>query len=392
MLRNLFLFTCGLFLSANNFAHAQGNGASLLAKVDQYSAYNDIWGYTAPDGREYAIVGTTSGTAFYNCTDPTAPYRVGYISGPNSTWRDMKTYSHYAYIVTEGGGGVQIVNLQNPENPTLVKTWGTNHWTNAHNIAIDVADAKAYVCGTNGGLKVLNLSNPETPTIWATRSSPYIHDLHVQNGLAHFAEIYDGRYRITNVATNFPTRDRITTPGQFTHSTWANANDSVCVTTDEVNGGSLGLYDISDPTNIQHLDTWSPNLNSIVHNAFIVGDLVYASWYTEGLVVADISDPSNVTFHASYDTSSYGSGSGFHGAWGCYPFSPSGVIYVSDIEEGFHIVKVDGPAFDLDHTPVANTTNETGPYVVDAEIRSLKAGASLAQADVWYRTNGSAWA
>ncbi len=370
---------------------AQGNGATLLAKVKQYSEYNDIWGYTAPNGDEYAIVGTTTGTAFYNCTDPTAPYNVGFINGPNSIWRDMKTYDHYAYIVTEGGGGVQIVDLANPENPSLVKTWGTNNWTNAHNIQIDVADAKAYVCGTNKGLRVLDLSNPTTPSLWATKSSPYIHDLHVQDGFAHLGEIYDGKYRISTVQSNFPTKDTITTPGVFTHSTWVNANNTVCVTTDEVNGGSIATYDISNMNNIQHLDTWTLNANSIVHNAFIIGDKVFASWYTEGFVCADISDPSNINFLASYDTSSYGSGSGYHGAWGCYPFSPSGVVYISDIEEGFHILQVDGPSFEFAHSPLGNTQNEAGPYTVNANLISVKPNASTASAQLWYRVDSGSW-
>ena len=103
------------FFLALSPLHAQGDGVVLLAKVDTGAEYNDIWGYTAPDGREYAIIGTTSGTYFYNATDPTAPFEVGYFSGPTSTWRDMKTWDHYAYIVTEGGGGMQIIDLANPE-------------------------------------------------------------------------------------------------------------------------------------------------------------------------------------------------------------------------------------------------------------------------------------
>ncbi len=103
---------------------AQDNGTTLLAKVKSYSEYNDIWGYTAPDGREYAIVGTTTGTAFYNCTDPSNPYEVAFIAGPGSIWRDMKTYDHYAYIVTEGGGGVQIVDFGKPGQPFACKNMG----------------------------------------------------------------------------------------------------------------------------------------------------------------------------------------------------------------------------------------------------------------------------
>ncbi|RMH05351.1 MAG: choice-of-anchor B family protein [Planctomycetota bacterium] len=379
-------------LAAAPAAPAQGNGITLLAKIKSYQEYNDVWGYTAPNGDEYAIVGTNTGTAFYDCSNPSAPVEVGFVPGPTSIWRDMKTYGHYAYIVTEGGGGVQIVDLANPANPVLVKTWGAQFWTHAHNIAIDTGAGRAYVCGTNNGMRVLDLSaNPETPSLVDTYWSPYVHDLHVQNGQAHLAEIYDGRYRLVNVAGGgFPTRDSAITPGRFTHNTWASADDTLCVTTDEVNGGRIALYDVSNPNNIVLTDDWTVNPNSIVHNAFIVGDRVIASWYTEGVVVADISDPHAIQLVGSYDTSPYGPGTGFHGAWGVYPFAPSGILYVTDIEEGFHVLRVDGQALAIDHAPLANSRDENGPYPVTATITSL-VGATIQAADLWWRVDGGAW-
>ena len=304
----------------------------------------------------------------------------------------MKTYDQYAYIVTEGGGGMQIVDLSNPEAPFLVKTWGTNHWSNAHNIAIDVGAGMAYACGTNNGTRVSDLSNPENPVLVATYNNDYVHDLHVQNGYGHFAEIYDGRYRLVSVASlpSFPTRDSSITLGRFTHSTWANAADTVCVTTDEVNGGRLGIYDISNKTNVRLLANWTHDEGSMVHNAYIVGDRVYSAWYAEGLVVTDISDPANPSFLAQYDTSPFSPGAGFHGAWGCYPFSPSGVVYVNDIEEGFHIIKVDGISMQFSHAPLPNTESEAGPYTATATAQST-IGATITAMDLWYRVDGGSW-
>ena len=371
---------------------AQGNGATLLAKVDSYSDYNDIWGYTAPNGDEYAILGTTIGTAFYNCTDPANPYFVGFIGGPFSTWRDMKTYDEYAYIVTEGGGGMQIVSLANPEAPFLVKTWGESLWSNTHNIAIDLGAGMAYACGTNNGMRVLDLSDPENPTLAATYNNHYVHDLHVQNGQAHLAEIYSGRYRIVDVNNlpSFPTKDSVLTLGLFTHNAWANETDTIAVTTDESSGGRLGIYDISNPNNIQLEANFTVNGNAIIHNAYIRGDTMYAAWYTEGFVAVDISNPSSPTLKASYDTSPYGPGAGYEGAWGCYPFSPSGVVYISDREEGLHIIRVDGFPMQFTHAPLPNTQSEAGPYTVTSEITSL-VNANITSADVFYRVGGGAW-
>ena len=65
-----------LLLSALAAPAAQADGVILQAKVDPGANCNDIWGYVAPNGDEYALVGTTSGLVVYNCVDPQAPYQT----------------------------------------------------------------------------------------------------------------------------------------------------------------------------------------------------------------------------------------------------------------------------------------------------------------------------
>ena len=383
-----------LILSALAAPAAQADGVVLQAKVDPGANCNDIWGFVAPNGDEYALVGTTSGLVIYNCVDPQNPYQTAYIPGPPSLWRDVKAWGNYVYVVTEGGGGIQIVDMNDPENPFLVKTWKQNDFTNAHNIAIDEGTGMIYVCGTNRGTRIYDASASATsPPYVGTYNNEYVHDLHIQDGWAHLAEIYDGRYRIIDVNNlpNTPTRDRQSTPGQFTHSAWASEDNTLCMTTDEVSGGRVALYDISNKTNIQYLDQWTPNVNTIPHNAFILGDYAYVSWYTEGLIVLDISDPNEIKKYASYDTSPYNAGAGFHGAWGVYPFQPSGNIYISDMEEGFYILKVEGPAIDLEHTELSNTQDEVGPYPVTVNAQPKFAGSTVTGVDLWYRVDQGSW-
>ena len=328
-------------------AAAAQNGATELSRTDDYGYYNDTWGYTAPDGREYAIIGTDNGTAFYNVTNPSAPNRVAFIPGPNSIWRDMKTLGAYCYIVTEGGGGMQIVSLVNPDSPTLVSNYGASIWSHAHNIAIDTATSLAYVVGAdpNPGMVVLDLANPVAPLQLASYNTHEVHDAHIQNGLAHLAEIYDGHYRIVSVSTlpAFPSLDFVTTPGNFTHNVWANGTDSIAVTTDENTGGGLAFYDISNPSNIQLLSTWK-NDNARVHNAFIKGNRAFMSWYSYGFACLDISNPSQPQQIASFDTN-IATGPGFDGAWGVYPFAQSGLVYLSDQDGGLFVLRIDAPDF-----------------------------------------------
>ena len=57
---------------------------------------NDVWGYTAPDSQEYAILGVLDGVAIVNVTDPRNPVEVDFIPQTNSIWRDMKSWGTHA--------------------------------------------------------------------------------------------------------------------------------------------------------------------------------------------------------------------------------------------------------------------------------------------------------
>jgi hypothetical protein len=253
----------------------------------------------------------------------------------------MKTYGQYCYVVTEGGGGMQIISLVNPEAPTLVSTYGAGLWSNAHTISVDETAQLLYVNGTNNGMRIVSVANPTSPSLIATYSTDYVHDCHPQNGRVHLAEIYDGRYRILDVDSlpSMPTLDSVITPGQFTHNVWVNATDRIACTTDENQGGRMTIYDVSNPSNIVQRATWTIHANSTIHNVHLRGNRAHCAWYTQGYVCVDVSDPAQPALVGSYDTNSR-TGTGYEGAWGCYPFSPSGVVYVSDIENGLYVLEV----------------------------------------------------
>src|SRR5690606_26790146 len=66
------------------------------------SCGHDIWGWTDPQsGRDYALVGLTTGTAFVDVPEPTAPVYLGKLPTATdaSTWRDIKVYPDHAFVV-----------------------------------------------------------------------------------------------------------------------------------------------------------------------------------------------------------------------------------------------------------------------------------------------------
>jgi hypothetical protein len=150
---------------------------------------NDIWGWTY-GGREFALMGLTSGTAFVEITDPLSPIYIGILLSKTvcSSWRDMKTYANYAFIVSEAASSgmqvfdlIQLLNVDASNMPVqFVETAHYAGFSKAHNIAINEGTGFAYAVGTNtfnGGLHIVDIRNPSIP-VFAGGFGPdgYTHD------------------------------------------------------------------------------------------------------------------------------------------------------------------------------------------------------------------------
>ncbi|MFT7464830.1 MAG: choice-of-anchor B domain-containing protein [Pseudohongiellaceae bacterium] len=348
-----------LSLASSAVGQSPGNlNTTKLSNLDEHNAYNDIWGYTAPDGREYACVGTTDGIVIINCTDPVAPYETGFFPGGLCTWRDLKTFGTYLYVVTDCQGGVDVVDMSDPENPLYANKFGLGVIQHAHNVAIDSDTGILYAVGTQSGMFVYNLNaNPINPPLLDTWGPKYIHDISIQDGMAHAALIYEGDYAILNVSNPSNVQSIGSTPSgaQFTHATWPNENNSLVVAADETPGNRhLAFYDTSDPNNPTQISKYTENKMSIPHNPFLKDDICHVSWYTEGYIAIDVSDPANPVKIGRFDTqpgTEPGGLASFDGAWGCYPFSPSGYIYVSDRSRGLFILSLNECSMDLVDQP-----------------------------------------
>jgi choice-of-anchor B domain-containing protein len=317
--------------------------------ISVYPGGNDVWGYTAPNGTELAIYGHREGTSFVDATDPSNAVEIFNLPGPTSVWRDIKTYLHYAYIVTEGAGagtGLQIVDLTDPVNPIHVSTYTGSNFTTAHNIWIDTDTGVAYACGAapGGGMHILSLADPENPVLLDFFGSYYIHDLYVKDGRAYAGAISSGTLRIIDVSdpSNPITIATHAYPNAATHNAWPNAAATHCATSDENGGGHLKVWDITNLSNINLASEYRiPNNTAIIHNCLIKNDVAYISHYTAGTRVVDLTNPNNPVEIGYYDTSN-DSGGGFNGNWGVYPFRNDNVIYSSDRQEGLFILEFTG--------------------------------------------------
>jgi hypothetical protein len=113
--------------------------------------------------------------------------------------------------------------------------------------------------------------------------------------------------------------------------------------TEEFNVRDLTVWDLYDRTAWQLIiPSWGLNNNSIIHNLYILGNYAHVSYYTSGYVVLDISDPTDPQLAGQYDTYPPNNSGNYNGAWGVYPYLPSGISIVSDINTGLYVLSFNG--------------------------------------------------
>jgi choice-of-anchor B domain-containing protein len=368
MNRIIYIVTIVSLIFINNL---YSQNVDLLGQLNPYpnTAYADIWGYAA-DEREYALMGVTGGTSIIDVTDPANPVEVDFIPGPTAPpyeWRDIKTHLNYAYVVTEGTGsgqGLQIIDLSNlPTSASLVNTVDT-WFSHAHDIFID--NGYAYVVGTDGGggMHILDLSDPINPSETAYyTASGYIHDLYVWNDTV--VACAGNTYDLVDVSNkNNPQLISLSSPipGIYAHSGWMTENKRYFIAAEEFNVRDLIVYDLQDRSSWDVVvPSWQMSGNSPIHNIFVLGNYAHISYYKDGYVLLDISDPTAPALAGQYDTFP-GSGGTFDGAWGCYPYLPSGHVIISDISTGLYVLKFDMPTAVVDEElPISFSLNQNYP-------------------------------
>ena len=150
-----------------------------LNELDGADSGNDCWGYVSPSGSEYALMGTSSGTVIVEITNPGNAQVVASLNGPNSLWRDIKTYGTYMYAVSEGGGGIQVFNLADIDNGN-VQTLNSAGSGSTHNVVIDTHSGFLYrTGGIADGMYIYSLANPAAPVQVGSWTDRYIHDAQV---------------------------------------------------------------------------------------------------------------------------------------------------------------------------------------------------------------------
>mgnify|MGYP001102323844 CR=1 FL=1 len=389
-------------------------GYDLMAHIDlntlSASAGNDSWGWTDPqNGDEYALMGLNNGTAFIDISDPANPVYLGKLPShtTSSSWRDIKVFENYAFIVSEASGhGMQVFDLTRLRNPgstpqTFTEDAHYDGFGNAHNLVINPNEPVAYAVGTQtflGGAHFIDISDPLNPIgLGGYSGSSYSHDAQVVTYSGpdfdyQGSEIFIGSNEdeVAIVDVSDPANPQLIssfsyTNVGYTHQGWLTEDHKYFLLGDELDELNFGfqaktiVIDMTDLDNPGLHFNYTGMKNAIDHNGYVKDDRFYQANYTAGLRVIDISDidNQNITEIGSFDTFPVSNDAGFDGAWSVYPYFDSGNIIISDINTGFYLVKENSLGIaELDHEELKvypnPATKEVKIQTTDHQLRNVK--------------------
>lgn len=335
------------------------------------TAGNDIWGWTDPvDNAEYVLMGVNNGTAFVRVSDPDNPILVGRMptQTSSSAVRDIKVYMNHAYVVADlaGAHGMQVFDL------TRLRTGGTGQIFSAnvvygdvdeaHNLAINESSGHAYIVGSNtcsGGLHMVDIRQPVNPLFAGCHSvDGFTHDAqcvayvgpdpdHTGAEICFNSNLDSVAIVDVTLKSSPNTLAVLTYPNLgLVHQAWLDDTHRYLLVDDEFDEEQFGLrtgtivIDVTDLDAPRYLYTHRHSTMSTDHNLFVSGSRVFEANYTSGLRILEFTSLATDTLMevGFFDTFPESNDPGIAGAWGVYPFFPSGTVVISDIDRGLFIL------------------------------------------------------
>lgn len=345
---------------------------------------NDMWGWTDPQTRkDYALMGGAEGTVIVDISDPKRPDVIGML--PTHTtgafiWRDIKVFDNHMFVVSEDPGhGMQVFDLTEVRGitgdpVTFAETAHYGGFGNAHNLAINEDTGFAYAVGTStcaGGLHMVDISDPSDPQGAGCFSEhAYIHDTQCviyegvdpdhQGREICFNSAADG-FTIGSIFNTLSIVDvtdksspvalsRIDYPDDgYSHQGWLTPDQSYFLHNDELDeflhdlNTTTRIFDVRDLDDPQLVETVEHDTTSIGHNAYTEGRYMFASNYTAGLRIFDITDVGSGELPevAYFDLYPENDNANFEGGtWSNYPyFHQKKVVAASSMEAGLFILR-----------------------------------------------------
>jgi hypothetical protein len=334
-------------------------------QVERYTS--DLWvansfGYTGTWlGRDLADRAAGDRLLAWDLADPAAPRRTAEVIVDARTLNDVKIRADGALAVLthedsgDGLNGVTLLDLADPLVPTVITRFTEELEPGVHNVWLEGDFLYAAVDGNGNGLRVLDISNPAQPAIVAgfAAETSFLHDVLVRDGLA-FLSHWDAGLIILDVghgiAGGTPAQpvevSRILTEGGQTHNAWywPEAGYVFVGERDFATPGRLHVVDVRDLRAPREVATFFIPADT-PHNFWLDEErgILYAAWYTAGLVAIDVSGELLGELEKQgreIATLRYGSDAGCNSVDGTCAWAPQlhqGLVFLSDLNTGLWV-------------------------------------------------------
>lgn len=284
------------------------------------------------------------GFGLYDVTRADQPKRLALYSAPNTRgsheiWlgsRGGKAFVYTAIIDSElttsptydpatdratspGRADFRIIDVSKPTEPRDAGEWGA--WRKlgiavpgrnanfVHSVRVDDNLHRAYLSYWNLGTMILDVKNPAAPKLL-------------------------GRIPITQ---------------EHAHSTYVTHGGRWLVETHETGGGLPYVYDIANPAKPWLLGRMDipGSADTSVHDPKVRGNHLFFSWYAQGIVVADLRDPTHLTKVAQFMPDSDYLNPDYYcetkcvDVWGV-AVADHGLVLASDMNSGLYVFRVKG--------------------------------------------------
>ncbi len=263
-------------------------------------------GYMIQIKGNYAYMPAGAGMYILDITNPANPKEIAYYRTYDyGNVKNVSVSGNYAYLAHDYSG-LYIVDISNPTKPKEISSYDRS---SSYYNDVAVIGGYAYVALSDiglsgntrfGGLKIVDISDPSNPTIFGLFPTSVNFDNVAINGdYAYIADGYGLRiFNFTNPAKviqtgfyNMRGADKVVVAGNFAY----------------VLAYNFYIFDISDPSKPTLVSSFKHN--DLANDLYINGTFAYVvysivSEANTGLKILDISDPTNPVqtgFSTTYD-------------------------------------------------------------------------------------------
>jgi hypothetical protein len=289
-------------------------------------------------------LGKRGGLTVFDVRDKAAPVKVKTIQLETDNYWNGVWAKGDALYVASSTKGVNVFDISNPADPLLrLNLPGGN--INVHTVFVE---GNRLYAASSSGVLIFDITNPLEP-VELNRYAPYRglpHDMFA-TGDRLYVNYAGYGYVVADVSnpSDIRTLGTLSHPDYY-HYSHANAVGTFGGRTIAFEGGEgpgehLRVLDVTDPANIVKIGSFQLRPEISIHNMVLVGKKLYVAWYQEGVRVLDVSNPTQPTQVAYYNTwheRDADPGIYFGGAFGIR-VPGDGYLYVADSWRGLLILR-----------------------------------------------------